>query len=164
VVAQRHDEAVVLQECTSIPSALVGLLTRGRRPGPGRAATLPSAELEAALHHPSGAGLRADLVDRGVDCGEAGVIAHMLHGIDRRAQIAVLTPDRWGVLRRCGVLVEVLDAPRGRYLMTRAPGADGTSWTSIAPVDDRRLRQRLAELVEPLSPGRRAASAAGPPR
>jgi hypothetical protein len=168
VAAQRHDEAVVLRECTSVPGAVVGLLTPGQRPGSGRAATVPSVELEAALHHPSGAGLRGDLVDRGVDREEAGLIAHMLHGVDRRAQIAVLAPDRWGVLRRSDVLVEVVDTPRGRYLMTRTRGADGTSWTNVAPVDDRRLRQRLAELVEPyeepVSPGRRAASAAGPPR
>jgi hypothetical protein len=167
VLAQRHDEAVVLQECLSISGAVIGLLAHGR-PGPGRAATVPSAELEAALHHPSGAGLRADLVDRGIDREEAGLIAHMLHGIDRRAQIAVLVPDRWAVLHRSEVLVEVLDAPRGRYLLKRSRGADGAMWTSIAPVDDRRLRQRLAELVEPgddpLSPGRRAASAVGLPR
>ena len=94
-------------------------------------------------------------------------MARMLHGIDGRAQIAVLVPDRWGVLQRSGGLVEVLDAPRGRYLMTRTRSADGTTWTSVAPVDDRRLRQRLAELLEqdgPLSPGRRAASVAGLPR
>jgi hypothetical protein len=167
VLAQRHDEVVVLQQCLSVPGAVIGLLTEGR-PGTGRAATVPSADLEAALHQPSGAGLRADLVGRGVDRGEAGLIARMVHGIDRRAQIAVLTPDRGRILRRSGALVEVLDAPRGRYLLTRSRGVDGTSWTSVAPVDDRRLRQRLAELIEPcdgpLSPGRRAASAACPPR
>ena len=166
VLARRHDDAVVVEACTSIPGAVVGLLASSPA-GPGRAATVPDTELEAALRRPSGAGLRADLVDRGVDREQAGLMARMLHGIDGRAQIAVLVPDRWGVLHRSGGLVEVLDAPRGRYLMTRTRSADGTSWTSVAPVDDRRLRQRLAELLEqdgPLSPGRRAASVAGLPR
>ena len=166
VLARRHDEAVVLETCTSIPGAVVGLLASSPA-GPGQAATVPGAQLEAALRRPSGAGLRADLVDRGVDREQAGLMARMLHGIDGRAQIAVLVPDRWGVLHRSGGLVEVLDAPRGRYLLTRTRSADGTSWTSVAPVDDRRLRQRLAELLEQdglLSPGRRAASVAGLPR
>jgi hypothetical protein len=166
VLARRHDEAVVLETCTSIPGAVVGLLASSPA-GPGQAATVPGAQLEAALRRPSGAGLRADLVDRGVDREQAGLMARMLHGIDGRAQIAVLVPDRWGVLHRSGGLVEVLAAPRGRYLMTRTRSADGTSWTSVSPVDDRRLRQRLAELLEqdgPLSRGRRAASVAGLPR
>jgi hypothetical protein len=165
VLARRHDEAVVLEACASIPGVVVGLLASNPA-GPGQAATVPGAQLEAALRRPSGAGLRADLVDRGVDREQAGLMARMLHGIDGRAQIAVLVPDRWGLLHRSGGLVEVLDAPRGRYLMTRARNADGTSWTSVAPVDDRRLRQRLAELLEQdglLSPGRRAASVAGLP-
>jgi EspG family len=166
VLARRHEDAVVVNACASIPGAVVGLLA-GRPAGPGQAATVPGSELEAALRRPSGAGLRADLVDRGVDRDQAGLMARMLHGIDGRAQIAVLVPDRWGVLHRSGGLMEVLDAPRGRYLMTRTQSADGTSWTSVAPVDDRRLRQRLAELLEQdglLSPGRRAASVAGLPR
>ena len=91
----------------------------------------------------------------------------MLDGIDRRAQISVLVPDRLGILRRAGEPLEVLDGPRGRYLMTRCRGADGTAWTCVAPVDDRRLHHRLSEWFDaarPISPGRRAASAAGPPR
>jgi EspG family len=166
VLARRHDDTVVVEACTSIPGAVVGLLTSSPA-GPGQAATVPGAQLEAALRQPAGAGLRAGLVDRGVDREQAGLMARMLHGIDGRAQIAVLVPDRWGVLHRSGGLVEVLDASRGRYLMTRTRSADGTSWTSVAPVDDRRLRQRLAELLEQgglLSPGRRAASVAGLPR
>jgi hypothetical protein len=166
VLARRHDATVAVEASASIPGAVVGLLASSPA-GPGRAATVPGTELKAALRRPSGAGLRADLVDRGVDRDQAGLMARMLHGIDGRAQIAVLVPDRWGVLHRSGGLMEVLDAPRGRYLMTRTQSADGTSWTSVAPVDDRRLRQRLAELLEqdgPLSPGRRAASVAGLPR
>ena len=109
--------------------------------------------LTAALRCPSGAGLRADLVARGVDPVEAGLVARMLHAVGGRAQIAVALPDRWGVVRR-SALLEVLDGPAGRYLLTRSRGGDGTSWATVAPVDDRRLRRRVDDL---LSPGRRAA-------
>ena len=146
---------------------------RGRRPRHVRdrdRAGPPSSPLSTWRRRcadPSGAGLRADLVDRGVDPAEAGLIARMLHGVDRRAQISVLVPDRLGILRRAGEPLEVLDGPRGRYLTTRCRGADGTAWTCVAPADDRRLRHRLSgwfDAARAISPGRRAASAAGLPR
>ncbi len=165
VLAQRCGDAVVLAPCTSLAGAVVGVLGTGR-PGPGRAAVVAAVDLEAALRRPTGAGLRTDLVNRGVDPAEAGLIARMLGGIDRRAQISVLVPDRLGILRRAGEPLEVLDGPRGRYLLTRCRGADGTAWTCVTPVDDRSLNHRLSEwfdVARPISPGRRAASAAGPP-
>jgi hypothetical protein len=165
VLAQRRGDAVVLTPCASLACAAVGVVGTAR-PGPGRAAVVADVDLEAALRGPSGAGLRADLVARGVDPGEAGLIARMLHGIVRRAQVAVLVPDRLGILGRAGELLEILDGPRGRYLTTRCRGADGTAWTCVAPVDDRRLHHRLSEwfdAVRAISPGRRAASAAGLP-
>ena len=160
VVARRRDDTVVVEPCGSVAGAVIGLLAGGR-PGPGRAASVPGPELDEALRRPSGAGLRADLVTLGVDPAEAGLVARMLHAVAGRAQINVVVPDRWGVLRRSGELLEVLDGPAGRYLLTRTCGGDGTCWTTVAPVDDRRLLHRVAEL---LSPGRRAASAAGPLR
>ena len=159
VLARRHDDAVVLAPCDSAATAVLCVLG-GCRPGPGRAASVPDADLAAALHRPSGAGLRTDLVTRGVDPTEAGLVGRMLHGVAGRAQIAVAAPDRWGVARR-SALLEVVDGPAGRYLLTRSYGGDGTRWATVAPVDDRRLRCRVDDLF---SPGRRAASAAGPLR
>jgi hypothetical protein len=160
VVARRRDDTVVVEPCSSVAGAVTGLLAGGR-PGPGRAAGVPGPDLEAALCRPSGAGLRADLVALGGDPTESGLVARMLHAVAGRAQVTAVLPDRWGLLRRSGELLEVLDGPAGRYLMTRTRGGDGTCWTTVAPVDDRRLRHRVAEL---LSPGRCAASAAGPLR
>lgn len=166
VLARRVDDAVLLQPCGSVAGTTAGLLAGGR-PGPGRAASVPDAALAAALRDPSPAGLRADLVDRGADPVEAGLVARMLHAVAGRAQLGVAAPDRWGVVRRVPGLLEVLDGRAGRYLLTRTLGGDGTCWATVAPVDDRRLRDRVAALLDagdPLSPGRRAASAAGPPR
>lgn len=146
VLAQRHDDAVVLQMCDSVAGAALGVLAGGR-PGAGRAAVVPDADLAAALRRPSGAGLRADLVARGVDPAEAGLVARMLHAVTGRAQVTAAAPDRWGVVRRSSELLEVLDGPAGRYLMTRAGSGDGTCWTTVAPVDDRRLRSRIVDLL-----------------
>ena len=153
VLARRRDDTVVVEPCDSVAGAVVGLLAGGR-PGPGRAASVPGPELDAALRRPSGAGLRADLVTRGVDPVEAGLVARMLHAVAGRAQITVAVPDRWGVLRRSGDLLEVLDGPAGRYLLTRTCGGDGTCWTTVAPVDDRRLRHRVVRAAQSRSPCR----------
>ena len=64
-------DAVVLTPCTSLAGATVAVLGTAR-PGPGRAAVVAAVDLEAALRRPTGAGLRADLVDRGVDPGRGG--------------------------------------------------------------------------------------------
>ena len=142
VLARRHGDRVVIKRCTSLPGAIVALLPPAP-PGPGRAACVLTATLTAALDRPSGAGLRADLVDRGVPPDEAGAVARMLHGIAGRAQLGALAADRWGALRRSAAVLDLLDGPRGRYLLTRSE--DG--WTTVAPTDDRRLRHRVAELL-----------------
>jgi hypothetical protein len=143
VLARRCGDAVTVEPCASPPSAVVGLLPPAP-PGPGRAAAVPTAALTAARARPSGAGLRADLLDRGAAPDEAGPMAWMLHGLHARAQLGALAPDGWGALRRSPGVLEVLDGPRGRYLVTRT--ADG--WTTVAPTDGRRLRHRVAELLE----------------
>jgi hypothetical protein len=145
VLALRHGDAVVLAPCASLPSAVAGALPPGY-PGSGRTANVPTAALTAAVARPSGAGLRADLVDRGVDPAEAGLAARMLDGVRRRAQVSALAADRFGVLRRCREPLGVMDGPRGRYLVTRSRD-DGGDWTTITPTDDRRLRHRLTELL-----------------
>lgn len=142
VLARRRDAGVVLEPCTSLPSAVVGLLPRAAA-GPGRATVVPTAALAAAGARPSGAGLRSDLIDHGAEPDEAGPAARMLHGIDGRAQVGVLAADPWGTLRRSPGVLEILDGPRGRYLSTHT--TDG--WTTVAPTDARRLRHRVAELV-----------------
>ena len=141
VLVRRRDDAVVLEPCSSLP-AVVDLLP-ATPPGPGRAARVPTGTLVAAQARPSGAGLRADLIEHGASPDEAGPFARMLDGVGGRAQLGVLTPDRWGVLRRSAAVLDVLDGPRGRYLATW--GADG--WTTLAPTDGRRLRHRVAELL-----------------
>jgi hypothetical protein len=166
VLARRRADAVVVEPCGSVAGAAAGAVAGGC-PGPGRAAAVRDAALTAALHRPSGAGLRADLVARGADPTEAGLVARMLRAVAGRAQITVAVPDHWQVVRRSPELLELLDGPAGRYLLTRSDGADGTRWASVAPVDDRRLRSRIVDLLDgedDVSPGLRAASAAGPPQ
>lgn len=142
-LAVRQDATVTLTPCGSLPSALIGLLPSAR-PGPGRASTAPSEALAAAA---AAADVRDALVSRDVPAVEAGLLARMLHGAERRTQIVALGVDRWGVPRRAGGALGILDGPQGRYLITRRTGEDGVEWTTIAPTDHRRMRHRLAELL-----------------
>lgn len=145
VLAVRQDGSVTLEPCRSLPAALVGVLPVAPT-GWGRAATLPTASLAAALGGPP-ARMRAALLAGGVAATEASLLCHMLHGVTGRAQVAGLIADRFGVLARVGGVVGVLDGPRGRYLLTRCG-----EWSTVAPTDPRSLRRRVAELLTAPSP------------
>lgn len=151
VLAVRQDGTVSLEPCSSLPSALVGALPPDG-PGPGRASTVPTAVLSAATGVPTG-GLRAALVARDVAPGEATVLARMLDGTLRRSQVVALAGDRWGVTRRSGGVLGILDGPRGRYSTTRTVADDGIEWTTVAPTDDRRLRHRVGALLAATTTG-----------
>jgi hypothetical protein len=141
-LAVREADGVTVTACGSLPSALLGAFPPADR-GPGRACTAPTAVLAAA----PAAGLRPALLDAGVPPVEAGLLARMLTGTGRRAQVVALGADRWGVLRRAGGVLGVLDGPRGRYLLTRTTGEDGVEWATVAPAGDRELRHRITELL-----------------
>jgi len=162
VLAVRQDGSLTVRACASLPSALLRVLPSAPA-GPGRATTLPTSVLAAALGAAPGGpapgpargtsplaavgGLRAALVGHGVAAAEAGLLARMIGGTEKRAQLVALTGDRWGGTTRAGGVLGVLDGAQGRYLLTRCTGADGVEWTTVAPTDDRRLRHRLGELL-----------------
>jgi hypothetical protein len=141
-LALGQDATVTLSACGSLPSGLLGVLPPVS-PGPGRSCTVPASVLTSG----PAADVRAALVAQGVPAGEAGLLTRMLAGTGRRAQVVALAADRWGVLRRAGGVLTVLDGPRGRYLLTRSTSQDGVEWITIAPADKRRLRHRFAELL-----------------
>ena len=165
-LAQRSGDAVVLTPCTSLAGAAVAVLGTARPgPGPGGRRRRCRPGGGAAPTHgcrPAHGPRRPRGRPR-----RGGPDRTVLDGIDRRAQVSVLVPDRLGILRRADEPLEVLDGPRGRYLTTRCHGADGTAWTCVAPADDRRLLHRLSgwfDAARAISRGRCAASAGGRPR
>jgi hypothetical protein len=149
VLAVRQDATITIEPCGSLPSALLSALPAAG-PGPGRASTLPTSVLAAALGA-HGTELRTALMAHGVPSADARLLARMLSGTQRRAQIVALATDKWGVARREGGVVGVLDGPQGRYVMTRSVADDDVEWTTVAPTDARRLRHRVAELLDDAS-------------
>lgn len=146
-LALRQDETVTLSSAAGPVSATLGALPAAAA-GPGRAVTLPSADLEAATTEAGGPAPMAEtLTRRGVDREDAERLEAMLRGVTRRGQLSVLAADQWGVLHRLPRVVGVLDTRRGRYLMQRNTAADGVEWTTLAPTDLPRLRDRLDALL-----------------
>jgi hypothetical protein len=141
-LALREADHVVIAACGSLPSATLGAFPPADR-GPGRACTVPSAVLASA----PAAEVREALIAAGVPSAEAALLTTMVAATRRRAQVVALGADRWGVLRRAGGVLGVLDGPRGRYLLTRTTGEDGVEWATVAPADHRHLRHRIADLL-----------------
>ncbi len=141
-LAVREGDTVTVTACGSLPSALLGLFPTADR-GQGQACTVPSAVLAAAPM----ADMRPALIGAGVPSAEATLLATMVAGTRGRAQVVALGADRWGVLRRAGGVLGVLDGPRGRYVLTRSTGEDGVEWATVAPADDRHLRHRISDLL-----------------
>lgn len=147
VLAVRQDATVTLERCSSLPLAATSVLP-GLVAGPGRSVTVPADALGTALREAAEAGLRSALLGRGVADEDARLLSRMLDGTRYRAHFSALAADRWGVLRRHPQVVIVLGGPRGCYQLTRTTGEDGVTWATVAPTDDRRLRERLSDLLQ----------------
>lgn len=158
-LAQRDADAVTVTACGSLPGAVLGAFPPADR-GPGRACTVPTSALTAA----SGAALRPALLGAGVPAAEAGLLARMLAGTGSRAQVVALAVDRWGVLRRGGGVLGVLDGPRGRYLLTRSTGDDGVEWATVTPADHRLVQHRIGELLATAVTAAGGSAVSGPRR
>jgi hypothetical protein len=121
VLARRRGDSVIVAPCTSLPAAIVRALPPAPA-GPGQSIVVPTSTLGRA--------------------GGTTPAARMLRRIDGRAQLGVVVAGQWGAMRRSPSVLETLDAPRGRYLMTHDGG-----WTTITPADERRVRHRVGDLL-----------------
>lgn len=173
VLAVHVDGTVAVSAAGSPAHAVVGALPV-LHPGPGPAVRVPTRVLERVLAADPQLARRELIAPGPVDHRPIGNAAApedrlpaMLHGPAHRAQVCAVRHDRWGSPQRLPGHVTVVDTAGGRYRLSREATA-GVEWATLAPVDDRRLRPLLAGLFDPepdpLSPGRSAASAAGPPR
>ncbi|MET0189790.1 MAG: ESX secretion-associated protein EspG, partial [Pseudonocardia sediminis] len=72
----------------------------------------------------------------------------VLRGPAHRGQVAAVVHDRWGSPHRPVGHLTLLDAPDGRYRLTRATADDGVEWSTLAPVDARCLHALLGDLLD----------------
>ena len=146
-LAVHRDRTVVLSACGSPAHAVVGALPV-RPAGRGRAVTLPTAVLAEVLTGEDGADVAGTLAELGTDPDDAATVAGVLRGPAHRGQVAAVVHDRWGSPHRPVGHLTLLDAPDGRYRLTRSTAADGREWSTLAPVDPRRLHGLLADMLD----------------
>lgn len=144
-LAVRRDGTVELR-ATGTPAHAVCATLPDRPAGRRPAVSLPTGELTAALaDRPDGAGL---IHPDATSTEDTTAVAGLLRAPGGRAQVAAAVHDRWGSPHRPSSHVTVLDAPDGRYRLTRSVAADGTDWSTLAPVDGRGLHALLLDLLD----------------
>ncbi|SEP94460.1 EspG family protein [Lentzea xinjiangensis] len=115
--------------------------------GEGHSITLPSADLDAAAaSSKSPEDLEAALhgVLRGDD---AHTLAEMVRDASNRGQFGAAARDKWGKRVRPDRVVAFFDTPKGRYLQMRRAVDGQPPWSTISPVDYRRMHHHLVELL-----------------
>lgn len=159
VLAVHSDRTVVLGACGSPALAIAGALPP-HPAGRGRAVTLPTAVLAEALavngrcdeggDEASGEGpdVAGTLTGLGIGPRDAATVAAVLRGPARRGQVSAVVHDRWGSPHRPLRHLTLIDAPDGRYRLTRSTADDGREWSTLAPVDARRLHALLGDLLD----------------
>ncbi len=130
---------------TALPSAPAG---------EGHSITLPSADLDAAATSAtSPEDLEQALRGHGLRSDDAHTLAEMVRDATHRGQFGAAARDKWGKRVRPDRVVAFYDTPKGRYLQMRRATPGQPPWSTITPVDYRRLHHHLVELL---------AEAAGP--
>ncbi|MEB3368120.1 ESX secretion-associated protein EspG [Saccharopolyspora mangrovi] len=118
-------------------------------PGPGRSVSVPSEALDAAAADVGDKveQLPGALQRRGVRHDDAEVLAEMVAGAVAQGQFGAAARDRWGKRERAERVVGFFDTALGRYTQSRTASPSGEAWSTIAPVDTRRLIGHLEELL-----------------
>ncbi len=116
--------------------------------GPGHSVTLPSADLDAAAQGANTPDeLERALVSRGIRQEDARTLADMFRDAGNRGQFGAASRDKWGKRVRQDRVVSFFDTPQGRYLQLRRAAPGQQPWSTVSPVDARRLIQHLEELA-----------------
>ncbi|MEO6088326.1 MAG: ESX secretion-associated protein EspG [Umezawaea sp.] len=116
--------------------------------GPGHSITLPSADLDAAAAQArTPEELEAALTARGIRQDDAHTLAEMMRDASNRGQFGTATRDKWGKRHRSDRVLAFYDTPEGRYVQLRRATPGQQPWSTVSPVDNRRLDHHLTELL-----------------
>lgn len=152
----REDGVVRMRQLRSddVPHrAVVGVLS-GLSPGPGKAVSVPSEQLDAAAGEAgdSDRAMREALLRRGVRRDDASALVDMAGG-ERvgYAQFGAAQMDQRGNRFRSGTVSNCFATAKGWYLMEETRRS-GQAWTTFAPIDHNRMTERVRELTRTIVP------------
>lgn len=116
--------------------------------GEGHSITLPSADLDAAAATATTPdALESALRSRGVRGDDAHTLAEMVREVTSRGQYGAAARDKWGKRVRPDRVISFFDTPKGRYLQLRRSTPGQPPWSTMSPIDYRRLHHHLTELL-----------------
>ena len=78
---------------------------------------------------------------------DAQTLAEMVRDATNRGQFGAAARDKWGKRVRPDRVVAFYDTPSGRYLQMRRATEGQPPWSTITPVDYRRMHHHLVELL-----------------
>ncbi|MGM1060316.1 ESX secretion-associated protein EspG [Saccharothrix sp. Mg75] len=151
VLAVLDEDRLTLRAASAESLAREALSTLPPAPaGPGHSVTLPSADLDAAA---AGANTPDDLeralAARGVRQQDAHTLAEMFRDAGNRGQFGAAFRDKYGKRVRPDRVVAFFDNPGGRYIQLRRATPNQQPWSTVSPVDTRRLLHHLEDLTTP---------------
>ncbi|GAB2733495.1 hypothetical protein GCM10027174_02740 [Salinifilum aidingensis] len=150
VLAVKDGDAITLHPVAAggLPRQALSVLPEAPA-GPGRSVSVPSADLDAAAAEAGDDvhGLTAALQSRGVRRDDAAAVTDMVRGARFQGQFGAAARDHRGNRVRAGHVVGFFDTERGRYLQLRRSTPSGQEWSTLAPVDARRLLAQVEELL-----------------
>ncbi|GLZ35644.1 ESX secretion-associated protein EspG [Lentzea sp. NBRC 105346] len=116
--------------------------------GEGHSITLPSSDLDAAAATAtSPEALEAALRNRGIRQEDAHTLSEMVRDVTFRGQYGAAARDKWGKRVRPDRVISFFDTPKGRYLQLRRSTPGQQPWSTMSPIDARRLHHHLTELL-----------------
>ncbi|MER5387889.1 ESX secretion-associated protein EspG [Saccharopolyspora sp. NPDC002686] len=159
LAAAKGDEAVLVVKdgdqltfrsasASGLPREAISVLP-ALPPGPGRSVSLRSSDLDAAAEEAGNnvEQLTSALQRRGLRPDDAEALTGMVSGVGARGQFGAAARDRFGRRVRADRVVGFFDTTHGRYAQLRRESPSGDVWSTIAPVDARRLTAHLEELL-----------------
>lgn len=150
VLVVKRGDALALR--SAAPSGLAreaASVLPGRPAGSGRSVSIPSAALDEAA---SAAGddvsrLPQELQRRGVRGDDAQELARMVSAPTTTGQFGAAARNRSARRVRAGHVVGFFDTAQGRYLQLRRRSPSGQPWSTVAPVDERKLIGQVDEML-----------------
>ena len=149
VLVVKDEDCLTLRPAatTGLPREAVSVLPQ-LPAGPGKSVTLRSADLDAAVAEAGQVReLGASLRRRGIRGEDAEVLPRMLREAQARGQFGAAARNRVNRRTRAAHVVGFFDTPRGRYVQLRRDSPSGDAWSTVAPVDTRRIIGHLDELL-----------------
>lgn len=132
-----------------LPDAVIDALP-AQNAGSGYSVTLPTEDFEKAAFAANGTreGFTTALRDRGMREEDLDTLVEMIANLVGQGQFGAAARDKFGRRYRAGRVVAFFDTPAGRYVQITRSNGGSAPWTTISPVDRRRMSQHVSDLLD----------------